>query len=209
MTRLQAVRLAGASAAGLSALLFAALAWAVVTGASGSYDTAIRDWVHGTAGDPLTALAFALTFIGSTGVWVAITLIAIAVFLRLARRKAAEDLAIVMIGAVLLENALKLTFERARPQAFFGALPESYSFPSGHAIYAGTLYGALACLIADRISSKAAGVALWVAAVLLAGTIGMSRIYLGVHYPSDVAAGFLVAIFWVGLVTAFRAGTRR
>jgi undecaprenyl-diphosphatase len=209
MTHLQAARLAGASAAGVSALLFAVLAWSVVTGAFGPYDAAIRDWVHGMASDPMTVLAFTLTFIGATGMWVAITLIAIAVFVRLAWRKAAEDLAIVMIGAIILENALKLSFERARPQAFFGALPESFSFPSGHAIYAATLYGALACLIADRISSKATGAALWAGAIVLAGAIGLSRIYLGVHYPSDVAAGFLVAVFWVGLVTAFRAGTRR
>src|SRR6185436_15397566 len=128
---------------------------------------------------------------------------------RLAWRRAAIDLAIVMTGAVVLGNVLKLAFARARPEIYFGLAPPTYSFPSGHALYAACLFGALACLIADRILDPMRGAALWAGAVLLAGAIGVSRIYLGVHYPSDVAGGYLVAVFWVGLVTAARASTQR
>jgi undecaprenyl-diphosphatase len=209
MTRLRAVRLAGASSAGAAAVLFVLLAWAVASGAAEPWDTSLRGLVHNGASDAMTAAAFALSFVGSTPVWVIVAVAAAGIFVRLGWSKATADLAIVMIGAVVLENALKFAFARARPEVYFGALPPTYSFPSGHATYAACLYGALACLIADRIASVWKGAVLWMAAVLLACAIGLSRIYLGVHYPSDVAGGYLVAIFWIGLVTAFRASDRR
>jgi undecaprenyl-diphosphatase len=202
------MRPVGAAAAAVAFALFGLLAWAVVAGATDVWDTQINAAIHDNASDALTSLALALSFIGSALVWAPITAGAVITFVWLGWRKAAVDLAIVMTGAVLLENGLKLAFARTRPDVYFGALPSTFGFPSGHAIFAACLYGALACLIADRISSRAGGVALWAAAVVIAGLIGASRLYLGMHYASDVAAGYLVAIFWIGAVTALRAGDK-
>jgi len=199
------MRPVGAAVAAVAFALFGLLAWAVIAGATEVWDTQINAAMHDNASDALTSLAFALSFLGSAPVWVPITAGTVIAFVWLGRRKAAIDLAIVMAGAVLLENGLKLAFARARPDIHLGVPPATFGFPSGHAIFAACLYGALACLIADRISSRAAGVALWAAAVLIAALIGVSRLYLGMHYASDVGAGYLVAIFWIGAVTALRA----
>ena len=209
MTRLRAVRIAGASAAGAALVLFAGLAAAIAAGATDGFDAAIRTWVQAIASDFATWLAHGFSFIGSAPIWVCVTLVAVAVFWRLEWQRAAVDLGIAMAGAIVLGNVLKLSFARVRPEVFFGAAPATFSFPSGHALYAACLYGALACLIADRITDPAQRAALWTGAVLLAGAIGLSRIYLGVHYPTDVIGGYLVAVFWIGLVTVMRASDAR
>ena len=209
LTRLEGVRLTGAAAAALAAVLFALLAWGVASGAIAGADEAIRTGVHSFASDFSTALALALSFAGSAPIWVVIAIGATAAFWYLGWRRAAFDLAIVMLGAMVLENTLKLAFARVRPEIYFGIAPPTYSFPSGHALFAACLYGALACLISDRIGEPVKGAFIWGGAIVLAGAIGISRIYLGVHYPSDVVAGYLVAMFWIGVVTAARASDRK
>jgi undecaprenyl-diphosphatase len=108
--------------------------------------------------------------------------------------------AITMLGVAVLDVALKLAFHRPRPVAFFGATPNSYSFPSGHALGSLCFYGILAAILASLARGRGTKLCIWIAAVLLAGMIGLSRIYLGVHYPSDVIAGYCAAIVWVGAV---------
>jgi undecaprenyl-diphosphatase len=79
-------------------------------------------------------------------------------------------------------------------------LPSSNSFPSGHAFFAASFFGGLAALLTGRIQSRALRVAVWVTAAVLSLLVGLSRVYLGVHYPSDVLAGFAAAIIWVSAV---------
>jgi undecaprenyl-diphosphatase len=119
-------------------------------------------------------------------------------YFRLARLAAL--LAITMVGMAALEVALKLAFHRPRPVAFFGPTPSSYSFPSGHAMGSVCFYGILAAILAARACGRVAKSSIWTAAVLFVGMIGYSRIYLGVHYPSDVIAGYCAGAVWVGAV---------
>ncbi|HEV7843048.1 MAG TPA: phosphatase PAP2 family protein, partial [Pyrinomonadaceae bacterium] len=110
---------------------------------------------------------------------------------------------VTMAGAIALNVTLKLSFKRTRPTAFFDTpLPSSYSFPSGHALLSLCFYGALAAILVPHLSRAAPRVLVWTAAALLVALIGFSRIYLGVHYPSDVLAGYAAAIVWVALVGA-------
>jgi undecaprenyl-diphosphatase len=116
-------------------------------------------------------------------------------------------LVVAAAGAEILDQLLKLLFHRQRPEAFFGySQPGSFSFPSGHAISACVFYGVAAALIAARIDSRLQKAVVWIVAALLAGLIGLSRIYLGVHYPSDVVAGYAAAVVWVA---ALRESYRR
>jgi undecaprenyl-diphosphatase len=105
-----------------------------------------------------------------------------------------------MAGAVALENGLKYAFHRARPEPFFAMAPETYSFPSGHALFSTCFYGALAGLLAANVKGASLRAAIWVAAGMLVLAIGLSRVYLGVHYPTDVIGGYLVAISLVCFV---------
>jgi undecaprenyl-diphosphatase len=115
-----------------------------------------------------------------------------------------------MAGATVLNFLLKLNFQRARPAAFFAtALPDSFSFPSGHALLSSCFYGILAYWISTRCANVFIQTAVWIAALLLVAAIGLSRVYLGVHYPSDVVAGYAVGTFWVVLVVMVDRQTRR
>jgi undecaprenyl-diphosphatase len=103
-----------------------------------------------------------------------------------------------MSGEAILGIVLKETFQRPRPQSFFGFVPpDSYSFPSGHAFASLCFFGTLAWLISKHQSGKLPIFLIWTAAVFFILTIGSSRIYLGVHYPSDILAGYLAGITWL------------
>jgi undecaprenyl-diphosphatase len=182
------------------ALLFAVLALLVASGSTLTFDTAIRNHIHMWANGTLTESAQALSFVGSAIVWIPELAVVVAAFWIIGDRRCAVGLAIVMTGATLLDNGLKLAFHRVRPAVFFGPLPDTFSFPSGHALFNLCFYGALAVLLASRLRQPGSRIALWSTATLLVCGIGLSRVYLGVHYPSDVLAGFLAAAAWLSFI---------
>jgi len=200
--------LASLASAVLFLVLFAWLADGVFEGAFGGLDLRSRMFVHGLASPSLTAAMQAVTFLGSAVFLSILFLVLIAVFLFLKLRHHAAWLATSMAGAVLLEITLKLVFQRTRPEAFFGRDPTGYSFPSGHALGSFCFYGILAGLFSSHIKARSARILLWMAAAALVLAIGFSRIYLGVHYPTDVIAGYLAASVWVSTLL-FVADIRR
>lgn len=189
-----------ATAAG-ALFLFAWLAEEVLEGGTQAFDETIRAFVHGFAGGWLTAFMNFVTTLGST-LFLSIVFVGIfIIFIRISWKRAAVLLTVTMVGAVILNFVLKVSFARARPIPFFDTpLPDSYSFPSGHALYAACFYGVLAWLVAARIRDRSLKILIWVLAVMIALLIGLSRIYLGVHYPSDVIAGYSAAIVWISTV---------
>jgi undecaprenyl-diphosphatase len=193
---MDALVLASLTVAVLSIFLFAWLTSEVWEGNTAVFDYPIRNWMHGLASPPLTQAMTAISLLGY-GILIAELVLALALFLYLRWRHAAGWLAVSMAGALALDLALKYAFHRPRPQPFFGAQLHSYSFPSGHALCSFCFYAVLAGLIADRVRSFALRIAVGVAAAALVIAIGMSRIYLGMHYPSDVIAGYLAAAMWV------------
>jgi undecaprenyl-diphosphatase len=122
---------------------------------------------------------------------------------------------VAMTGSLVLDVALKYIYHRTRPTAYFGTAPHSYSFPSGHALCSFCFYGVLAGLLSARTKPLAWRLFIWFAAATLVIAIGLSRIYLGVHYPSDVVAGYLAAAVWVGTIIVldhvrrFRKGSKK
>ncbi len=121
----------------------------------------------------------------------------------------AAALAVTCSGAPLLERLLKLSFHRARPPfASEFVTNGSFSFPSGHALNCMVMYGAFAYWLGVRYPHRRA--LAWTTAVALIGFIGFARLYLGVHYLSDVLAGFTAGIVWlVVCITSFRLARRR
>ncbi len=113
-------------------------------------------------------------------------------------RRQAVVLAIAIMGAAVLSYALKLGFHRVRPEPYFGlAVPGSFSFPSGHSLVAMCFYGVLAHLVNSRIPHGLIRAAIWAFAAVMVLLIGFSRVYLGVHYASDVIAGYAAGVVWV------------
>jgi membrane-associated phospholipid phosphatase len=142
-----------------------------------------------------------LTFFGSPAV--ALVLAAV-VFLVLYRRRLLLDAALlplVLGGAELLNLILKLSFHRARPEVAFVNL-DTYSFPSGHAMISAAAYGALAYLAWPRLRTRGRRLMLLAATVVFVSLISFSRLYLGVHYLSDVLAGVAGGLFWLSVSIA-------
>ncbi len=193
---LEAAAVASLAVAILSLFLFAWLAGEMREGDVSRFDFAVRNWIHGYASPRLTRAMTGISLLGYD-ILILELVAAVAIFLRLRWRRAALWLAVSMAGALALDQTLKYAFHRPRPQPFFGGAPHSFSFPSGHALCAFVFYAVLAGLIADRVRPMALRVAVGAAAALLIAAIGLSRIYLGVHYPSDVIAGYLAAAIWV------------
>ena len=183
-------------------VLFGWLADEVLEGDTIRFDDHIRSEVHGFSNPPLTTAMLFFTTVGSLLVEGPLTALLLWVFWRIRWRRAAVLLLITLAGAAVLVVVLKLAFHRARPVPYFGLkTPGTYSFPSGHALFAMCLYSILASLIAGRISGRTLRVLIWMFAGVLIASIGFSRIYLGVHYPTDVIAGYAAGFIWVTAVS--------
>jgi undecaprenyl-diphosphatase len=108
-----------------------------------------------------------------------------------------RGLAVCLVGGVILNELLKHLFERARPETFRIVEATGYSFPSGHAMVSLCFYGMIAFLIARTIPLWRWRMVVLSSAGLFILLIGISRIYLGVHYPSDVLAGYTAGGTWL------------
>ena len=192
-------------------LLFSWLAGEVVRGGSRAFDQAARDFAQRIASPPLTDAMRGFTFLGEALQITELLILTVVLFFRQGRKRAAWLMVITMTGGLLVERLLKVLFHRTRPEPFFGTvLPSSYSFPSGHALLSCCFFGALAAMLTVREQRRAVRIGVWTAAALLAALIGFSRIYLGVHYVTDVIAGYAAAVVWVFAVgCVYRLISRR
>jgi undecaprenyl-diphosphatase len=182
-------------------LLFAWLAWLASRGAPPGFDTAGRDAVHAFASPWLTLVMKAASQAGGGwGLWPAGVLI-VGLLAHAARGREAALFGVAVLGANLINEAMKLFFHRPRPEAWFGyPLPSTYSFPSGHAFVSFCFFLCLAEILIRDEWPVAGKVAMWSAALACTLTIGLSRVYLGVHYPTDVLAGYAAGIVWTTLI---------
>jgi undecaprenyl-diphosphatase len=192
----------------VSSLLFGAMAIAVLLGVTDNLDAATRADINRWASPNLTMLAEGASFIGSVAFLVTLTALTAAGLWIGGRPRAALMLSLAFTLALILNNLIKLAFARARPEAFFGIAPDSYSFASGHALFSACYYGIVAGLIAAHVAKDWQRAVVWVIACAIIAAVGLSRIYLGVHYLTDVIAGFALAALVVCVVRSLVAEQR-
>jgi len=164
-------------------------------------DQAIQSWVYGFTTPMLTEMMRGLSWIGSPFALVpAVTLAAGLMWWRGLK----DDAVLVMaaaLGGVALDEVMKLHFKRLRPEVPWAFVHEhSFSFPSGHSVLAMVMYGVIVYKTQDKLRSRWAKAVLMAGAFLMVVGIGVSRVYLGVHYPSDVAGGYFVGAVWLAAV---------
>ena len=165
-------------------------------------DSTVYEWFGSRRTRATSTLFVTITTIGGAVPMSALVATVLAVLIARRRFRWAAYLGITAVGGALLNQLLKSHFVRQRPDlnvAVLGA--NGYSFPSGHAMSATIILGALAYLAARSIwawKSKSAALA---ALATLALSIGVSRLYLGVHWASDVGAGFAAGLLWVSATT--------
>jgi undecaprenyl-diphosphatase len=191
---------------------FTELADVVIEGESRRFDRAVLLWIHTTFPSWLDGPMRILTALGYYWFVLLLLVVIVAFFYQRGWRLSAILLLVSTAGSAVLTTVLKSVFQRARPELFDSGYQASfYSFPSGHATVAVGLYGMLTVVLAYRLR----GTARWAVAVsgiLVVLLIGFSRLYLGVHYPTDVVAGYLAALLWlvcVGAVYALWLSVRR
>lgn len=183
---------------------FIALAYEVSRGTTRHLDAALLLRIHALFPRWLDLPMVAITTLGYYSVVTPLAIIAALLFYWRGPRSYALFVPICAFGDMVLATIAKDTVDRVRPHLFHFAnypIPSSYSFPSGHANMAISFYGVLALLLARQTVGWRRW-ALITLGIILALLIGFSRLSLGVHYPSDVLGGYLLASFWAALVGA-------
>lgn len=187
-----------------AALLLYALGWLVTGSYKGSvsgFDSNTRYFMRQIQSPMWSSLLLTVTKLGSTLLLTIIGCVAGIAFIFLRWFRPLMLFIVTMIGQAVLHHGAKWLFGRPRPSALISYRDvESSSFPSGHALAALAMYGAIAWIVATRTENAAAKFGIAAAAAILIFLIGMSRAYIGIHYPTDVAAGWLVAFAWTASV---------
>ena len=200
----------GAAIAVLGTWAFAAIAEEMQEGTVQPFDEAVMQWASDNRVPWLETLLIELTVLGD---WVVVFVVVgvAALFLSLAHRHWSVILLLVAnVGGIAISLVLKQGFARPRPQFFeWGDPVITASFPSGHASNAAIAYGTIAYLIARLHHRRLVRYAIMIAAVLLVTLVALSRIYIGVHYPSDVVAGLMFGVAWAAFCMAALEATQR
>ena len=194
-------------------LLFWALSLAILAGgawfvcplgecAATAFDRAGLGFAHALRGELLDGSMAGITWIGSLAVLLPLTALAALLVARRGQGRAAGFLMLALLGAAALGHLAKLALSRPRPDLFpvLTAMPADWSYPSAHAMQITAAAIALTLVCARRR-------ALWAVPLgIVVLLVGLSRLYLQVHFPSDVLAGTLAAVFWVAGLHALMFG---
>lgn len=176
---------------------FAELADEVLEGDTVAFDTAILDWVHAHRTEWLDRSAIELTALGSAVVlWVYAFGLSILLW-HLGKHRYVALIWLASTGSLVLNQTLKALFGRSRPEEFRWLVDVGrLSFPSGHAMNSMVFYTVASYALGHVVGRGAARTATYAFGAALIGIVGFTRIYLGVHYPSDVLAGYAAGYVW-------------
>jgi membrane-associated phospholipid phosphatase len=190
--------LTGATLIVFAFIIFTKLASELLEHELTHFDSVIGQWFFALRAGLLTAIMRGITALGSPVTIIGLMIIITVLGLHFRKRLEIMTYNIAVIGAFGLSELLKRTFHRPRPPLPWLASATGFSFPSGHSLVSLTVYGFLAYLVYKNIKRPWLRNLLVVILLFLPIFIGISRIYLGVHFPSDVLAGWTMAAFWIG-----------
>jgi undecaprenyl-diphosphatase len=149
----------------------------------------------------LTGIAVDLTSLGSPTFLALLTLTIVVVLLRARDRRGAAQMIVAAVGGLLLTTLLKHAWSRPRPDVIPRLIQVAgFSYPSGHSLGAAAVGVSAAMLIARRLTTAAQRVELYAFSAALVLLVALSRVYLGVHYPSDVLGGLTLGSAWAIVV---------
>lgn len=164
----------------------------------------IKPWVSNTQ----THIMQVITFIGSQNFLLPANIILIGFYLFFKRNKTtAFNIAAISITSVLVMFLMKFFLQRERPLVPLIAKVHGYSFPSGHTFTSVTFYGIIAYIIYRNVHNKLLKWGLIILCIILVILVGYSRVYLRLHYASDVIAAFCLGLIWLVLAKWFLVKT--
>ncbi|MED4205141.1 phosphatase PAP2 family protein [Neobacillus mesonae] len=168
------------------------------------FDRTIISVVQGMESPGLTTVMKIFTFIGSTKFVIILSVFLIFFLYKVLKHRLELILFVMAIaGTAIINVLLKHFFHRVRPDFHRLIEVSGYSFPSGHAMSAFTVYVMISFLLWRHITNRAGRSILILFSILMILAIGISRIYLGVHYPSDIVGGYLASSVWVSMAIFF------
>ena len=184
-------------------VLFAQLAEVVMEGDTQALDEYGLRWINSHQSEALDHVMIELTSLGNFAV-VFVMLLVVSAFLWLSKHKLSVVLlALGVGGGFVANNILKMFFDRDRPSVFeTKAEVVTNSFPSGHAMVSTIAYLSVAYLVGRLEPTPTMRRLTWALAALIILLVSISRMYLGVHYPTDVIGGIIAGIAWLGFVIA-------
>lgn len=202
--RLEFKTLAGFAAAGAALWAFLAIADEVGENATGAIDRAILLALRtpGHPEDPIGPRTFeeAMRDVTALGGFTFLTLfvvISVAALLFYNRRRQAVVLAATVLLAEMSADLLKLVYNRPRPELVpHGSYVYSHSFPSGHSTISAATFLTMAAVLSSLEPRRRAKAFVFTVAILMTMAVGLSRIYLGVHWPTDVLGGWTLGAAW-------------
>ncbi|MEL6578395.1 MAG: phosphatase PAP2 family protein [Cyanobacteria bacterium J06621_12] len=160
------------------------------------FDQAVLLWIHSFANPTLDRLMEFITGLNNPDFVTVVAVITLALLSWQRCYPEAKIFTINCAGGVILSYGLKSVFGKTRPDLWQSAVKEvSFSYPSGHALGSTVLYGFLAYLFATRFPQFAS--LIYLIAVMLISAIGLSRLYLGVHWPTDIIGGYGIGFLWL------------
>jgi undecaprenyl-diphosphatase len=173
-----------------------------------AFDLSFQAEIHGWTQPLLTRIMLGFSFIGSIKIFIPTLILAVIVFLvlgekeggirRMRKRNTTALFALGIGGALVLNELFKTYFHRARPNVPWSIGDEhTFSFPSGHSLFSSVLYGLIAYLVLARHTPLPRRALAAILAIAMALAIGLSRIYLGMHFPTDVLAGYITGVCWL------------
>jgi undecaprenyl-diphosphatase len=192
---------------GAATWLFSELAENVSAGAPLTQtDVRFSNWLHEHMTPVLTKVMLVITNIHSTSGISVMTVLVMLLLWRTAQRRHIASFLFIVYGGILLNWWLKSIFQRSRPQFIDPLLViKSFSFPSGHTMAATVFYGALSAILISQTRNLALRILIVCAAVFMILLVGFTRMYLGVHYLTDVVGAMIEGAGWLTLcLTSFQ-----
>jgi membrane-associated phospholipid phosphatase len=172
-------------------------------GVFSSFDLAVREQVAALERPLITICFLAITKFGSTVYLFVFGSIFALVLIWLRQWNILGLFLLAMLGEAILSNGFKFAFAMPRPEPLVNyVMEDSKSFPSGHALASTAFYGFLAIAISRRTRVTHLPIFLAIASVTLISLVSFSRVYIGVHRPSDVLSGIIAAAIWTAAITS-------
>jgi len=188
-------------------LLLLKISAGIVRGDTLAFDRAFLLWLRqatqgdGLARDGLRRLMLDMTALGDNILLTLLILLATGFLLAAGKKRLAGLLGGGIALGILASALLKIAFARARPDVVAHLVTvETASFPSGHAMNAAIVYLSMAALLARTQARRATRRYLLATGIAITLLIGLSRLYLGVHWPTDVLVGWIVGALWAALI---------
>jgi membrane-associated phospholipid phosphatase len=171
-------------------------------------DNTIREWVIQRRSDGWTTTLTVISTLGSSLILAPIAVVVALVLRMRGHRSDALLVSATTLGALVLGPLLKTVIERPRPTGDHVVQVNSWAYPSGHSLTSMAVLGVLTVLAVRHIRLLAARAAATATGVLLIAAVGVSRVYLGVHWPTDVLAGWLIGSMLLALCLILFGGRR-